>query len=72
MPNTSGIIIPREFYYPFFAGPTYQFNLAAWVAPPVRVLNLPGGLTQYLAQSEVHWTSKGATSVLTTAAMRWT
>ena len=71
VPNVGGIVVPREFYYPYFAGPTYQFSLRAWVAPPVRVLNLPGGQTQYLAQSEVHWTSKGAMSVLTTAAMRW-
>lgn len=70
-PNVGGIVVPKEFRYPFWAGPAHGLELSAWVVPPGLIGNLPGAAEQWLALSEVHWTGKGARSILETAALPW-
>lgn len=50
---SNDIVSPDGYNYPITAGQSHSFMLPAILIPPVNVINLPGGISQYVASSTV-------------------
>lgn len=50
---SNDIVSPDGYNYPITAGQSHSFMLPAILIPPVQVLNLPGGVNQFVASSTV-------------------
>lgn len=47
------LVMPKEAFLPTVAGPSHTLAFAGFAVPPIRVINLPGGVTQLVASARV-------------------
>lgn len=47
------LVTPKEAAHPLVAGPTHELEVAGIAVPPLRVVNLPGGVSQMVASARV-------------------
>lgn len=47
------LVMPKEAFSPTVAGPSHTLAFAGLAVPPLRIINLPGGVTQMVASARV-------------------
>lgn len=51
--GSDNLLMPKEAFLPTVAGPSHTLAFAGIAVPPIRVINLPGGVTQMVASARV-------------------